>query len=347
MRIRAPLIVAVAGLALLAGWAYYRTRPAVTSLLVYQQEPTGIMGTTSNLVLVSDREKADQAEQTLAAAEAQLRHLEALLSTWIEASPVSRFNRSGSGEPIAIPGELQEVLTLAREIHRSSQGAFDITVGPLIELWRISAEQGSAPDEGSLIAARQQSTWDQIRFSDGFATKSATTTRIDIDGIAKGYAIDRASELMQRSGIAGGMVEVGGDLRVFGTGPEDRPWIVAIRSPFEDRVWAELQLGDGAVCSSGDYARPLEIGEKRYSHIVDPRSGRPTQGVHAVTVVGPDAATADAWATALSVLGKAGLRLLDADVQAMVVIGERDDYRVHATAGFRQLLVRAAFDLEE
>ena len=143
------------------------------------------------------------------------------------------------------------------------------------------------------------------------------------------------------------MVEVGGDLRLFGRGPEGEKWTVAIRSPFEDVVWAKIEIDEGAVCSSGDYARFLEIESRRFSHIIDPRSGWPTEETAAVTVVGSDAATADAWATALSILGAAGLDLLDAEegMEAMLVTGQPDDFEVRATTGFRQMLVQAAFDL--
>jgi thiamine biosynthesis lipoprotein len=205
------------------------------------------------------------------------------------------------------------------------------------------------PTPEDLREARAQSSWDQIQFGPGGVTKSLSSTRVDVDGIAKGYAIDRALEVLQRSGARGGMVEVGGDLRLFGEGPEGGLWTLAIRSPFEDRPWAELELQEGAVCSSGDYARYLEIGGRRFSHIVDPRTGWPTEATHAVTVVGQDAVTADAWATALSVLGVPGLPLLDQQegLQAMVVTGGPDDYTVHATPGFRQILRRAAFTLSE
>ena len=347
MRIRALPLFTLLLLTLATGWAFIQTRGGVASSLVIQHEPVGVMGTNCNLVLVTHRHRADQAEQALTAAESELRRLEALLSTWIEASPISRFNAAGSQEQIETPRELQEILTLARELHATTHGAFDITARPLIELWRASADRGITPDSETLLAAREASGWDQIQLSEGIASKSLDTTRVDIDGIAKGHAIDLAVGVLRRANAAGGMVEVGGDLRVFGSGPEDKPWTVAIRSPFADHPWAEIEIEKGAVCSSGNYARYVEIDGHRYSHIIDPRSGWPTTQTQAVTVVGPDAATADAWATALSVLGVAGLETLAPELQAMVVTGASDDYQVHTTPGFRQLLVRAAFDLEE
>ena len=305
------------------------------------------MGTTCNLLAVTSREQARRAETGLANAEAELRRLEALLSTWIEASPVSRFNEAGANQILDLPQELHEVLTIARSLYEATQGSFDITARPLIELWREAPERRRVPAHSALAAARLESTWDAIELSEGTARKSLPTVRVDIDGIAKGYAIDQAVEVLQRSGASGGMIDVGGDLRIFGQGPEDQHWTVGIRSPFEDRVWAEIEVESGAVCSSGDYARFVEVGGQRFNHIIDPRTGSPASETHAVTVVGPDAAIADAWATALSVLGPSGFEILDRGLQAMVVSGEAHNYRVHVTAGFRELLVRAAFELEE
>jgi thiamine biosynthesis lipoprotein len=341
-----PILVLLS-LAALAGFAYLQTRRPAPSLWVFQEQPHGIMGTGCRLILVTDRSLAREAGQILAATEQELRRLEALLSTWIEASPASRFNSVSAGQTIAVPRELLEILLSAEGLFHQTQGAFDVTARPLIELWRDAATTGVVPDDRSLQAARNASTWDHITLSDGAATKSRATTRVDIDGIAKGYSIDRAVETLRRSGASGGMVEIGGDLRVFGVGPEDEPWTVAIRSPFESRAWAEIEIAGGAVCSSGDYARFVEIAGRRYSHILDPRTGRPACQTHAVTVVAPDAATADAWATALSVLGPDGVTLLPGDVQAMLVTGAPDDYRVLSTPGFRELLVRAAFEPEE
>lgn len=346
MRKRVFSILALLALILLLGWALLRARSGASSLLVYQDEPVGIMGTSCNLVLVSDRSHVEQSGQTLASAESELRRLEALLSTWIDASPISRFNNSPANRPIEIPPELAEVLEGSRDLHLGTQGAFDVTARPLVELWRLAAGRESPPGDEQLKAARAASRWDHIQLADHTMSKSLATARLDVDGIAKGYAIDRAIAVLQRSKANGGMVEVGGDLRVFGQGPDSGLWTVAIRSPFEDLPWAEIELAEGAVCTSGDYARFIEIGGRRFSHIIDPRSGRPSETTHAVTVVGPDAATADGWATALSVLGPGGLDLLvGTKLEALVVTGDPEDYQVHSTPGFRDLLVRAAFDL--
>lgn len=340
------ILVAIA-LAFVAGWALRDATPEVSSQTVFQRQPIGVMGTVCTLALVTDQASGNAAQEKLDSAEAELRRLEALMSTWIDSSQLSRFNRAAAGETLLLEPDVAAVLSLARELHLATAGTFDITARPMIEIWRRAGQQGHLPSQEDLVAARAESQWLQIEISELEVTKRLSSTRVDVDGIAKGHAIDRALAILQESGATGGMVEIGGDLRLFGETAGAGPWTVAIRSPFQDVAWAEIEVRDRAVCSSGGYARFVEIEGRRYSHILDPRSGHPTQESHAVTVIGTDAATADAWATALSILGFEGLKLLEAagDLEAMVVTGGPDDYEVRATTGFRRVLLRADFDL--
>ena len=340
-----PILVVILLLLALGSWAMLRITGDGATLVIVQSEPQGIMGTDSKLMLVTERSRSAAARRHLDAAEAELRQLEAQLSTWIEASAISRFNAAPAGQRLTPGPEVTRILTLARQFHIDTRGAFDITARPMIELWRQAGDNGSPPSIEALRVARAESNWGQIhQVTDGIV-KDLPTTRVDVDGIAKGWAIDRALEELARAGAAGGMVEVGGDLRLFGTGPQGRPWTVAIQSPFADVAWGEIEPGDGAVCSSGDYARPILIDGHHFSHIIDPRTGRPTERTHAVTVLGPDAATADAWATALSILGVEGLDLLlpGSGLEAMIVTGDANDHQVTSTPGFRRRIVQSDF----
>jgi thiamine biosynthesis lipoprotein len=168
--------------------------------------------------------------------------------------------------------------------------------------------------------------------------KRASAARVDLGGIAKGYAIDRAAALLQSAGLSGGVVDVGGDMKCFGQPPDGSAWEMDIKDPFEEGAMAVLQLGGGAVCTSGNYARFSVIEGKSYSHIVDPRSGRPAEAIPSVTVVAPDALTADVWATALSVLGEEGLALLPEGVDALMIVGPQNAYQLLCTAGFAGML---------
>jgi thiamine biosynthesis lipoprotein len=293
-------------------------------------QPRGIMGTSCQLVAIAD--KNPTAQSAIRAAERSLRLLEAKMSTWIETSELSRFNRSAVGKT-ALSKDTLRVFRAAKAMHTHSHGAFDVTCRPLIELWRQAAKAKTLPSATAIAAARARSNWSQITLHTDGAQKSAATARVDLGGIAKGFAIDRALSAMKARGAKGGLVDIGGDMRVFGDPPSGKHWTIHVRSPFKrGQTIATLALKKGAVCTSGNYARYVEIGGKRFSHILDPKSGRPVDRVPSVTVIADDAMTADGWATALSVLGKGGLKRLPAGIDAMLIDGQTK--RATATAGF-------------
>jgi len=321
-----------------------------TALQVLMSEPVGVMGTQTSLAVVFPGEEANRGRDILGAAEAELRRIEALMSTWIDGSEISRLNAAAANESVALSADSQEVLRFARQLFDDTEGAFDVTCRPLIELWRRAGDEGQLPPEEELAERRQASDWSWIELTKQGARKSRNTACVDLSGIAKGYAIDQALTILRESGAAGGLVEVGGDLRVFGIGPEGEDWAIGIRSPFEDRAWGEIALTDGAVCTSGDYARYMEVDGQRYSEVIDPRTGRPATRVSSVTVVAGDAATADAWATALTVLGSDGVGLLPTGerIEALIVsVDEAGSHRVRASRGFVDLLVSSEFELAE
>jgi thiamine biosynthesis lipoprotein len=162
---------------------------------------------------------------------------------------------------------------------------------------------------------------------------------VDIGGIAKGFAVDRAAEAMEAVGVMGGLVQCGGDLRVFGLTERCEPWTISLQGPHDEsqNTRAEvLELTVGAVSTSGDFRRYFTIQERRRSHIVDPRSGRSVVDVPQVTVVAPNAVVSDGWSTALSVLGPDGLTLLPTGVEARIWVRSGTDLRVISTPGFGQ-----------
>ena len=343
-------IVLLAALATVAGW--WRWGAGEVRLL--ERHPTGIMGTSCTLAAPAPGGAGEAGETALAAAEAELRQVEALMSNWIDASEVSRFNAAPAGERFPLSTDTLAVLRSSRRFWELSGGAFDVTCRPQLELWKESGRRGLLPSPEELAAARARSHWDQLTLDEtstgSSAVKSAGTLQVDLGGIAKGYGVDRALDAIRRHGLPGGLVEVGGDLAVFGRSPapgSGGAWLVGLRDPRADRAWGTLALREAAVCTSGNYARFVTIDGRRYSHIVDPRSGRPAQEAASVTVVAPDALTADAWATALAVLGRAGLERLPADgsVQALVIVEEEGELVAAATAGFAGLLSEADVDL--
>lgn len=307
--------------------------------------PLGIMGTSCRLAVVPGRgADAAAADAALASAERALRSVEAKISSWLWASEISELNRAPLGETVRVSGETLDLLSAARAFHERSGGAFDVTCGPLVDLWREAAKSQRVPTEGELARARALAGWAGFELRTEGAVRLLEGARIDLGGIGKGYGIDRAVESMvAREEVAGGLVDVGGDLRVFGRAPQGGAWRVGLRAPSaEVRVWAAIRIGQGAVCTSGHYERHVEIDGTRYSHIVDPRTGRPVDPVTvSVTVWAPTAVAADAWATTLTVLGAAGLSLLDdvdaRGVEALVVTQGSRGLEALATRGFPEV----------
>ena len=344
-RVKALLFLVACGVAVVS--CRGDTSPPPSGTQAYISRPVGIMGTQTSLAVVLPSGDSARAREILESSEAELRRVEALMSTWIEASEISRFNSAVAGEPIELSEDSLSVLRAARQLFEQTEGAFDVTCRPLVEHWRGAGREGELPTDDDLERRREESDWTQIELLEQGARKDRTTTCVDLSGIAKGYAIDRALEMMRSVGAAGGMVEVGGDLRVFGVSPTGEEWTVGIRSPVEERAWGELQLGGGAVCTSGDYARFVEIDGRRFSEVIDPRTGRPAARASSVTVIAQNAMTADAWATALAVLGPEGLELLGEGkgVEALVVSSDEDGgYRVEVSGEIPALLASSEFD---
>ena len=329
----------VAALAVLVGVGLWRTSGSrARDRVAVVRHSIGVMGTDASLVAVVPAGRMDRAERCLREAEARLRSVEARMSTWIETTEVSTLGAAAAGQVVPLSPETVDVLRAARAAHAATDGAFDVTCRPLVALWRRAAERGKAPNEAELADARDASRWPLIELTDGGAVKHRASAEVDLGGIAKGYAVDRAAAVIRAAGAEGGMVDVGGDLACFGRPASGRTWSVDVKHPFAPGKLATLALAEGAVCTSGDYARFVEIAGTRYSHILDPRSGRPAGSVVAVTVVARTAMTADVWATALSVLGPAGLDRLPHGTEAMLVTGTKPDHRVLCTPGFHALI---------
>lgn len=301
-----------------------------------------VMGTKGVVTVVMSKRSRGGEARVLQAAEGALRRTEGLMSGYLADSEVSRLNAAGT---VAVPlsEETLRVLAAARAIHGTTDGAFDVTCMPVIDLWRRAGKEGRLPSPEAIDEARRESSWADVELLPEGVFKRRASARVDLGGIAKGYALDRAIEEIRIAGCEGGIVEVGGDVSCFGRPAGGGKWRVAVRHPFEPaKAFAEIAIGSGAVCTSGDYERFFEIDGKRYSHIIDPRTGRPAVGAASVTVVAPAAFAADAWATALTVLGPSRLDILPPDrgVEALVVTGSAGKPEVRMTPGFRALLVR-------
>jgi thiamine biosynthesis lipoprotein len=269
------------------------------------------MGTTWSARLDSRGRTRQDLTQARAVIERSLARVNDLMSTWKEDSELSRFNRHASAEPFPLSAETLEVLKLAKQVGRQSGGAFDVTVKPLVAAWGFGAgarAPGRGPDAAELAALRERVGLDLLELDAAGSTlrKRRSDVECDLSAIAKGFAVDQVVEALLALGWDAFLVEVGGEVAARGERPAGGPWRVGIERPDSAgrAVHARLLLRDGAMATSGDYRNYYEQDGRRLAHLIDPRSGRPVQHTLAsVSVVHPRAVLADAWATALSVLG--------------------------------------------
>ncbi len=300
------------------------------------------MGTDGRIVVAADAPQA--ARPALEAAVRAVRAVERLMSTYRADSEVSRLNRLGAREKVALSEETAEVLRRAQEVSRLTDGAFDVTYAPLRALWRRAAREGAPPHEEALRDVLAAVGWRKLRLDGGEASFTVESMAVDLGGIAKGYGIDRAAGALQTAGVRTALVDLGGDMRLLGAPAPGEGWRVQVRRPPGAAEELVLELTSCAVATSGDYARGFRVGDEWFSHIVDPRTGWPAETASSVTVVAPDATTADALATALSVMEPAeGLALVGrtAGVECLLFVRSDDGSPTMRTSeGMNGLLTR-------
>ncbi len=299
--------------------------PAAVSL---EARPQGIMGTGCHLVAIAAEKHAARA--ALDGAEAALRRVDALTGTGVESSPVSRLNSAGADVEVGLPPDVVSLLHFARRAFSESDGALDVTTVPLVELWRTSGEHLRFPGSDEIARARAASSWEDFHLSETGAIKAQDSARVDLDRLARGYGIDQAVAAMKSAGASACLVDVGGDVRVFGTPPKGSVWELPVPSPFAASApLLSLRINQGAVCTHGD--RTPDAGGDLAASIIDPRTGKPGIMSRASTAVANDALTASAWATVLYIQGPVGIGLLPAGVDGLVVAGKGEDSKVWAT----------------
>ncbi len=277
--------------------------------LVLRSRTLGVMGT--DLVIEVAGKDTAALDAAIEAAIAELRRVEDMMTDWRE-SPLTRLNDAAGKGPYEVPPELAKLLARALLVAEASGGAFDPTYKAFGALWDLKAKPPRFASDQEIAAARRFVGWQKVVVD---LQKSTVTLpegfAIGLGGIAKGYGVDRAMQVLMDRGIEHAIVNAGGDLKALGK-RLDLPWRVAIKHPRDrERVMAVIPVSNTCLVTSGDYERFVEHEGVRYHHIIDPRTGKPSTGCMSATVIAPDAAFADAVATALCVLGpEEGLALV-------------------------------------
>lgn len=336
------LVLLALSLALLMGLTVDRLRD--TSALPEIQLSGSTMGTTF-AVRVLDGGIVDRNELSRAI-QHQLDTVDHLLSTYDSASEVSRFNRHVDTTGFSASEITRSVLLVGREVSERSNGALDVTVAPIVNAWGFGSTSArkQAPDDEHLRGLLGSVGYRKLRvdLETGKLYKEDPDVSVDLSAIAKGYGVDQVVDLLESRGLPSFLVEVGGEVRVHGLNSAGEPWKVAIEAPvpFQRIVYGVIGMTEGAVATSGDYRDFLEIDGVRYAHIVDPRDGRAQpQKDFSVSVLSSTAVLADAWATALAVLGpRAGYDLaLREGIAALFLERTDEGIRAISTPAFPAL----------
>lgn len=305
-----------------------------------------VMGTFARVTVIAPDSRASA--KCIEAALAEIRKVDDLMSDYKDDSEISRVNKAAFSRPVEVGEWTFEVIRRSMEFSRLTDGAFDITVGPLVRLFRKAKDKGIAPTPEQIADAKGRVGYEKLVLSDADRTVRFTVEgmSLDLGGIAKGYAVDKAIEAAQKLGASGAMVDIGGDVRCFGTPPKGREkWIVGLQDPNIDDfggsgLLLKLQVSDAAVTTSGDYQQFAIIDGKRQSHIIDRRTGKGAEGLSSVTIIAPNATDADALATAVSVMGpEKGLELIEKLPQTeAILISTAPEYKLTKTTGAEKFI---------
>jgi FAD:protein FMN transferase len=287
-------------------------------------------------------------QDVAAVIEAELRAVNDEMSTYLPDSTLSRFNRSAPGDWFPVEAAVADVVAAARTLGEQSEGAFDVTVGPLVNLWGFGPEhRDELPDAASIEAARQQVGYRRLEAArDPARLRKLGPVYVDLSAIAKGHGVDRVVAALDRAGCGAMLVDIGGEVRARGLSPSGQAWRIGVEVPDPERhgvVQRVVRLEDGALATSGDYRNFIEHDGGRYGHIIDPRSGYPVgHTLASVTVLHPSAMWADGYATLLSVLGpEAGMAFARRHgLAALFLVREATGFEERYTPQFESLLVR-------
>lgn len=282
---------------------------------------------------VSIRAAGTSPDEPIQAAFDEMQRIESLMSRHIPGSDVFRINQGAGGRPVKISDETFHVIWESIKYADITGGAFDISIGPLMDVWNFGATDPSVPEPEQINQARSLVGWELIELNSEDVTVRLPLhgMSIDLGGVAKGYAAQEGARVLREHGISHALIDVGGNIVTIGSRPDGEAWQIGIRDPrgksIENTIGPTLYVSDCAIATSGDYERFFIYAGKRYHHILHPETGMPADTVQSVTVIAKDSLYADILSTAVFVMGPdKGMDLIEAldGVSAMIVTGSGD-----------------------
>ncbi|MDD6536826.1 MAG: FAD:protein FMN transferase [Prevotella sp.] len=266
----------------------------------YQHDSGLVFGTSYNITYQSNDNLKPEIEKALA-------EVDASLSPFNEKSVITHVNKN---EAVTLDDHFITVFRLSSEIYKDTEGAFDITVAPLVNAWGFGFKNGITPDRHAIDSLMQFVGFDKVKLQDGKIIKTDDRLMLDCSAIAKGYGVDAVARLLKSKGIDNYMVEIGGEIVASGENPKGAPWRIGVSKPDDDSVNVSneiqgiINITNRAMATSGNYRNFYYKGGKKYAHTIDPKTGCPVQhSILSATVVSDECAKADAYATAFMVMG--------------------------------------------
>lgn len=263
------------------------------------------------------------------------------MSTYDPESELSRFNQLTSTDEFAVSEGTKTVVNEALRLGEMSNGILDVTVGPLVNLWGFGPDSRpeTVPEQSTIDEMKSRIGLDKLMVTEQGLRKTESSLYVDLSTIAKGYAVDKVAALLEQKQLHHYLVEIGGEMRVSGEKPEQRPWVIAVEKPIttERAIQQLLVIGDNAIATSGDYRNFYEVDGVRYSHLIDPRTGYPIQhNLVSVAVVHPSSMTADGLATALNVMGKdEALQVAEENnLDVLLITRENGEFKEYTSGNF-------------
>lgn len=302
------------------------------------------MGTTYSVTLYTKDPRYTK-EEVQRKVDIVLERVNAQMSTYDPDSELSRFNEYKSTQPVVISRDLERVVSRALEIANETQGALDVTVGPLVNLWGFGpqAKPEKEPTQSEIDAIREKIGYQKLRVENHQLIKDHPDMYVDLSTIAKGYGVDRVAYLLDQLRIKHYLVEIGGEIITKGGKPDEQPWRLAVEKPIstERAVQDVVEVKDGALATSGDYRNYYVEHGRRYSHVIDPETGFPIQhNLVSVSVYADDTMSADAYATGLLVMGTEDAKAFAKQhkLAVMLVYKTDDGFEEYVSSAFKPLL---------
>ncbi|WP_231562587.1 FAD:protein FMN transferase [Muricauda sp. MAR_2010_75] len=293
-----------------------------------------LMGTRFEITVVAPNEEIGYLDIDEAVSE--IERIEKMISSWDEASETSKINKNAGIQPVKVSPELFSLIERAIKISEITDGAFDITYASMDNIWKFDGSMDRTPSEKEIQKSIAKIGYKKIILNPDEQTVflSEPGMRIGFGAIGKGYAADKAKELLTSKQVKGGIINASGDLTTWGTKVTGEKWLVGIANPLsKDKVFSWLPVVESSVATSGNYEKYITLNGKKYSHIIDPRTGYPTTGINSVSVFAKHAELCDALATAVFIMGKdTGIHMIN-QIDGVEVVVVDSDNKIHKSSG--------------